>query len=80
MNFIQNIKIEKYRAAEPMHRMLSDISSQCHKLAAKSGQSGIAALQNDIDSAAAKIWSITAQELECLRVESGSGEYSIDSC
>jgi SAM-dependent methyltransferase len=64
---LDHVAVPKYSPSEAVHRNLAELSIKCHAAAAKDDGGGIATIEADIDRAAAKLWSITKDELRAIR-------------
>jgi hypothetical protein len=52
---------------DPIHTRLAALSQQAHQLAASGDEAGLAALEAEVDEAAAELWGLTAKELTEIR-------------
>jgi hypothetical protein len=66
-HIMQNIAIPEFEKREKYHSILVTLSRQCHKAAAEGNLERVAALEAEIDEAAAKIWGITKKELRAIQ-------------
>ncbi len=64
-HIMKNIAIPRFKKADNDHTLLAELSYQCHVATNNEGQ--LAALEADIDEAAAKIWCITDTELKAIQ-------------
>ena len=62
---LSNVAVPRFKKAASNHTLLAELSRQCHVAANNEGQ--LAALEADIDEAAAKIWGITKTELKAIQ-------------
>jgi hypothetical protein len=60
-------KLPSYVPTNATHRTLVNLSKQCHAAAAKGDTKQVAALEAEIDKAAAKLWGITDDELKAIQ-------------
>ena len=59
--------MQKYDPAKPIHRTLAQTSEECHRAAAKGGGAEVLLLERKVDSAVAKLWGITDDELKAIQ-------------
>ena len=64
---LEHIAIPQFIAGESIHIRLSNLSQDCHAAIAKGDTKEIAALEDKIDKAAAKLWGITDDELKAIQ-------------
>jgi hypothetical protein len=64
---LEHIAIPRYNAKDKAHNLLSKLSEKCHAAAAKEDFDRIAALESEIDLAAAQLWGITDKELKAIQ-------------
>ena len=58
--------IPRYKPDDETHRTLSALSEKCHAAASLGDAATIAALETEIDAAAALLWNITPEELAAI--------------
>ncbi len=66
-HILKVIGIPKFDAGNPIHTRLVALSQQAHQLAATGDEAGLAAVEAQVDEAAAELWSITDRELKEIR-------------
>jgi hypothetical protein len=80
---LEHIRIPKFSEDNDLHMRLSDLSQQCHAASASGDAEGLSALEGELDKAAAKLWSITEEELKSIQWdlanEIGEGHSEDDS-
>ena len=64
---LENVALPAFKAADPAHIHLADLSERCHHAAAQADAAALAALQADVDQAAAALWGIDGPELDAIR-------------
>jgi len=64
---LKKICIPRYDPANPLHRRLVALSRRAHELATVEDAEALAAVEREIDEAAAEMWGISAEELEEIR-------------
>ena len=57
----------QFDAENPSHTRLAALSQQAHQLAAAGDEVGLAAVEAQVDEAAAELWGITDRELKEIR-------------
>ena len=62
---LSNVAVPRFKKADSNHTRLAELSRQCHVAANNEGQ--LAALEVEIDEAAAKVWGIPNTELEAIQ-------------
>jgi len=62
-----NVGIPKYRAKEALHRTLSQLSRKAHDARASENSNLFCEIGDEIDSVAAKLWAIDADELKAIQ-------------
>jgi len=65
--FFKQIAIPQFDAESPLHTSLAALSQQAHQLAAAGDEAGLAAVEAQVDEAAAELWGITDRELKEIR-------------
>jgi len=66
-HIMENIGIPRYNNENAFHELVVQKSAACHTAAAKGDADAVAALEAEIDRAAAKIWGITDDELRAIQ-------------
>ncbi len=66
-HIMKNIAIPQFKKTEKLHNRVAGLSRRCHVTAKQNGTDKVAALEAEIDAAAAKIWSITNAELKAIQ-------------
>jgi hypothetical protein len=64
---LEHIAVPKFDAGSPIHTRLAALSQQAHQLAAAEDEAGLAAVEAQVDEAAAELWGITDRELKEIR-------------
>jgi len=64
---LQHIAVPKFDTGNPIHTRLAALSQQAHQLAAAGDEAGLAAVEAQVDEAAAELWGITDRELREIR-------------
>ncbi|MCG2767318.1 MAG: SAM-dependent DNA methyltransferase, partial [Anaerolineae bacterium] len=64
---LQHIAVPKFDDANPVHTRLAALSQQAHELAAAGDEAGLAAVETEVDQAAAELWGITDKDLKEIR-------------
>ena len=64
---LQHIAVPQFDAENPTHTRLAALSQQAHQLAAAGDEAGLAAVEAQVDEAAAELWGITDRELKAIR-------------
>jgi len=66
---LEHVAIPKFDPAKALHKRLSTLSGQAHKLAAegKGGEAELRRVETEIDRLAAQLWGITEEELAEIR-------------
>jgi len=64
---LQHIAVPQFDAGNPIHTRLAVLSQQAHQLVAAGGEAGLAAVEAQVDEAAAELWGITDRELKEIR-------------
>ena len=64
---LDNIAVPEFQSSNEMNQRIATLSQRCHKAAAKGDADAVAALEAEIDRAAAKIWGITTDELRAIQ-------------
>ena len=67
MHFIRDLSIPNFDSNDSTHKTLADLSQRCHEAAAKGLTDTVAQLEEEADKAAAKLWSITDDELMAIQ-------------
>lgn len=76
-DIINVVPLEKFRPSDPAHRHIVRLARRCHQTAAEGDWEGLAALEAQIDDAAANLWGMTEDELGAIQAslkESESGK------
>ncbi len=72
---LENVSVPKFNPNDTLHLRLANLSKSCHDAKAVGDEDTIAALESEIDKAAAQLWGITDDELkviqDALKVSSG---------
>jgi hypothetical protein len=66
-HILKTIAIPRYSPKDRMHERISDLSARCHAAAAAGDAEPVAALEGEIDKAAAKLWGISDDELKAIQ-------------
>jgi len=66
-HIMENIGIPRYNNENAFHELVVQKSAACHTAAAKGDADAVAALEAEIDRAAAKLWGITDDELRAIQ-------------
>ncbi|HPU84084.1 MAG TPA: N-6 DNA methylase [Candidatus Latescibacteria bacterium] len=66
-HIMENIAVPKYSEGLQQHAALTGLSRDCHAAAARGDADAVEALEAEIDTAAAKIWGITDDELRAIQ-------------
>jgi hypothetical protein len=66
-HIMEHIGIRTFDPNNRTHTRLSDLSKGCHAAAAKGDAKQLAALEAEMDKAAANLWGITADELKAIQ-------------
>jgi len=61
---LRHVSVPKFDAGNTVHRRLAALSQQAHQLAAAGNEAGLAAVEAQVDEAAAELWGITDRELQ----------------
>jgi len=64
---LEYVIVPRFNDKEQLHRKLSSLSERCHENAAAGDSSTVAALEAEIDGAAAEIWQLTPEELSAMQ-------------
>lgn len=64
---VSKFAIPKYNKKNKIHKYLSNLSQQCHIAAAKCDAETVVKLEAEVDKTAAKLWSITDDELKAIQ-------------
>lgn len=64
---LDHVHVPKYKASDPTHAGIVDLSRRCHKARAAGQEAKLPALLSDLDKASAKLWGITEPELSSLQ-------------
>jgi hypothetical protein len=64
---LENIGVPEYQPDESWHQRIADLSRRCHAAVAKGDADAVAALEAEIDRAAAQLWGITDDELRAIQ-------------
>jgi len=67
MDFIQDVALPTFKPGNDAHAHLADLSERCHQAAAQNDAAALAALQGEVDQAAAALWGIDGPELAAIR-------------
>jgi len=76
-DIINVVPLEKFRPSDPAHRHIVRLARRCHQTAAEGDWENLAALEAQIDDAAANLWGMTEDELGAIQAslkESESGK------
>ena len=66
-SILEHIAVPQFDAGNPIHTRLAALSQQAHQLAAAEDEAGLAAVEAQVDEAAAELWGITDGELREIR-------------
>jgi len=66
-HIVDYLNVKKWDSDDKAAVVLSQLSKQCHAAAADEDGKRIAALEAEIDKAAAKLWGITEDELKAIQ-------------
>ena len=66
-SILEHIAMPQFDAGNPIHTRLAALSQQAHQLAAAGDEAGLAAVEAQVDEAAAELWGITDRELKEIR-------------
>ena len=64
---IEHIAIPKYKSNNALHCYLANLSERCHDAKAIGDEDTVAALESEMDEAAAQLWGITNDELMAIQ-------------
>ena len=64
-HIMKNIAVPQFKKTDSVHKRVADLSRQCH--VAANNENRLAALEADVDEAAAKVWCITDTELKAIQ-------------
>jgi hypothetical protein len=64
---LEHVAVPKYKANEPLHKRLSQLSDQAHTIAARPPGTKLKDIEAEIDEAAAELWGLTPRELAAVR-------------
>ncbi len=65
---LDNIKVPKFSASNSVHTTLAKLSQRAHVSAAKGESDALARIELEIDREAAKLWKLTAEDVEEIRI------------
>jgi hypothetical protein len=76
MHILDNIRIPRFDPKDDLHRRLAKLSEKAHEVAREGDEKRLREIEEEIDSAAGKIWGLSEDELEEIRenLEELSGE------
>ena len=63
---LENVALPTFKPDDAAHAHLASLSKQCHQTAAQNDATTLAALQAQVDQAAARLWGIDAPELAAI--------------
>ena len=66
-NLLEYVRIPKFDAKNAVHARLASLSQQAHKLAASGDEVKLAAIEAQVDQAAAELWGISDKEFAEIR-------------
>ena len=66
-HILQHIAVPQFDTENPIHTRLTVLSQEAHQLAAAGDEAGLAAVEAQVDEAAAELWSISDRELKEIR-------------
>jgi len=66
-HILDRISIPKYAPADPVHQALAEASKEAHEAAAQGDEPRLHEIEEHIDSLAAQLWNLTAEELAEIR-------------
>ncbi len=66
-HLLKQVSIPHFDPNSPIHTRLAALSQQAHQLAAAEDEAGLAAVEAQVDEAAAELWGITDRELKEIR-------------
>jgi len=64
---LQYIAVPHFDSRNPVHTRLVALSQRAHELAAAGDETGLAAVETEVDQAAAELWGITEKEMKEIR-------------
>jgi len=64
---LEHVPVPRYDVGNPVHTRLAALSQQAHQLAMAGDEAGLAAVEVQVDEAAAELWGITDRELQEIR-------------
>jgi hypothetical protein len=69
---MEHIGIPKFLSKNELHRRLAELSEDCHSAVEDNDEMRLRSLESEIDDCAAKVWSITNDELKAIQAASAN--------
>lgn len=66
-NIMNYLPVAKYDQANPVHRLLANLSENCHKEALNGDSTKLSNLEGYVDEAVSRLWSITEKQLKRIQ-------------
>ncbi|MGH7824804.1 MAG: hypothetical protein ACREQ7_06470 [Candidatus Binatia bacterium] len=66
-HILDYIKIPKFSSGADLHKKLSSVSQRAHELTSRGEEKKLVAVEQEIDSLAAKLWDISPKELKQIQ-------------
>jgi hypothetical protein len=66
-HLLEQVRIPRFDAANPLHLRLAELLQQAHELAAARDEAGLTAVEAQVDDAVAELWGIGDKELQAIR-------------
>jgi len=66
-NILGYLPVQKFDHANPIHRVIARTSEECHSAAAKGDRNEVLVLERKVDSAVAKLWGVTDEQLRAVQ-------------
>jgi len=66
-SILEHIAVPQFDTGNPIHTWLATLSHQAHQLAVARDEASLAAVETQVDKAAAELWGITDRELKEIR-------------
>ncbi|TDA67696.1 MAG: SAM-dependent DNA methyltransferase [Clostridia bacterium] len=67
MHLLEYLRVPAFDSEDPLHLALASFSQQAHALAASGDVDGLAAVEEEIDKLAARLWGLTDAELKEIK-------------
>ena len=64
---LEYVAVPPYNSNDRIHKLLANLSEQCHVAANKNDRKSLASLEKKVDEIAANLWSITGDELKSIQ-------------